>query len=685
MPISTRWIKVAAASMNQTPLDWENNRANIVAAIRDARARNVHFLCCPELCITGYGCEDSFLSISNCQMALKILHEILPETKNIVVALGLPILHRDGLYNTVCVVINGKIAGFVVKQYLAGDGIHYEPRWFKPWPSGLVTDISVLSEHYPNEKYPMGDLVFEINDLRLGFEICEDAWVAGRTGVHLASRGVDILFNPSASHFAFGKSEIRKRFVQEGARAFGVAYVYANLLGNEAGSIIYDGDTIIACGSQLLATGPRFSYKDFLVTEATLDIEDMRIDRASSSNYPKLIAEGLGVIKCTMDFKIQNTGNTGNSGNVTSAINENLEIEKEAVRWEKGEHVKEEEFSRAVSLGLFDYMRKSKLHGFVLNLSGGADSSTCACLVYLMVHLALRELGPEKFKQKLYFFPAIQELYDTQSLTPINIMPHMLFCIYQRTVNSSIATETAAGHLAATLSASFTDLNIEPIVEQYIHLIERVIDRPLNWEKDDIALQNIQSRVRGPSAWLLANIRNALFIAPGNRSEAAVGYATMDGDTCGGLSPIAGVNKSFVLHWLHWLAEGGMTGLGPFHILERVLQLKPTAELRPPIEEQKDESDLMPYAWLDIIEPMFVRDKQSPKNILQAMKKRFPTADEKKLKQAIRRFFTLWARNQWKRERLPPSFYLDDESVDPKTWCRFPILSGGFKSELNDL
>jgi NAD+ synthase (glutamine-hydrolysing) len=85
--------------------------------------------------------------------------------------------------------------------------------------------------------------------VRIGFEICEDAWVAGRPAAALAARGVDLILNPSASHFAFGKDEIRRRFVLEGARACGAAYVYSNLLGNEAGRAVYDGGVIIAVPS----------------------------------------------------------------------------------------------------------------------------------------------------------------------------------------------------------------------------------------------------------------------------------------------------------------------------------------------------------------------------------------------------------------------------------------------------
>src|SRR5205814_7716970 len=116
-----------------------------------------------------------------------------------------------------------------------------------------------------------GDIYYDCGGVKIGFEICEDAWVANRPGAELAQRAVDIILNPSASHFAFGKARVRERFVLEGSRAFGVSYVYSNLLGNEAGRAIYDGGAMIASGGSLVALGPRFSYRDVQVSSAAFD------------------------------------------------------------------------------------------------------------------------------------------------------------------------------------------------------------------------------------------------------------------------------------------------------------------------------------------------------------------------------------------------------------------------------
>ena len=93
----------------------------------------------------------------------------------------------------------------------------------------------------------------------------------------------------------------------------------------------------------------------------------------------------------------------------------------------------------------------------------------------------------------------------------------------------------------------------------------------------------------------------------------------------------------------------------------------------------------MPYDVLDFIERAAIRDKRSPREILTLMAPEFPAYARRELVLFLRRFFTLFARNQWKRERYAPSFHVDDESLDPKTWYRFPILSGGFARELEEL
>jgi NAD+ synthase (glutamine-hydrolysing) len=184
---------------------------------------------------------------------------------------------------------------------------------------------------------------------------------------------------------------------------------------------------------------------------------------------------------------------------------------------------------------------------------------------------------------------------------------------------------------------------------------------------------------------MLANLQDALLLATSNRSEAAVGYATMDGDTAGGLSPINGIDKAFLRRWLQWMETAGPEGLAPLPGLAKVNAQQPTAELRPPSADQTDEADLMPYELLDEIEELAIGAKKTPAEVLRILPTRFPDYDRERLETYVVRFFRLWSRNQWKRERYAPSFHVDDRNLDPKTWMRFPILSGGFEKELGEL
>ena len=277
---------------------------------------------------------------------------------------------------------------------------------------------------------------------------------------------------------------------------------------------------------------------------------------------------------------------------------------------------------------------------------------------------------------------------DLAGKLPSSAIGDILLTAYQATENSGITTRSAAAQLAEALGATHLDLDLTDIHRAYVELISKACGQQLSWEKHDIALQNIQARVRAPGIWMLANLRNALLLTTSNRSEAAVGYATMDGDTAGGLAPISGIDKEFLRSWLRWLETTGPVINGarrPIPALAAINRQQPTAELRPSDAAQTDETDLMPYPVLDFIERAAIRDHHSPAEILEKLQVNFPIHSRERLRLWIHRFFTLWSRNQWKRERYAPGFHLDDENLDPKTWCRWPILSGGFKEELEEL
>lgn len=649
-------LRLAAAALNQTPLDWTGNRDRILAAIAAARAAEAGVLCLPELCISGYGCEDQFFSASVQKASLASLEEILPETRGIVAALGLPVMVNRGLYNAVAVVCDGELLGLTLKQHLAGDGLHYEPRWFRKWPAGAVQRVELLGR-----EVAVGDLLYNCGGVRIGVEICRDAWVADRPGARLAAGGADILLNPTASHFAFGKQDVRRRLVLEGSRQFDVSFVFANVLGNEAGRAIFDGGTHIASSGVMLAEGPRLSFADQVLICADIDVEATRRRKASASE-PSSPPQSYRGETVRSAFCIPSP--------ITPCP------AATPAPWDASPPPKHEEFARATALGLMDYLRKSRAGGLVVSLSGGADSAAVAIIAYLMVKLAQLELGPSVFRSRL------PHVFGKEAADGEAVVSRLLACVYQATRNSSATTRAAAETVARAVGAEFFAWNLDALVDGYVATVSQAVGRKLTWDRDDAALQNIQARARGPAVWLLANLRNALLLVTSNRSEASVGYATMDGDTCGGLAPIAGVDKAFLLEWLRWMEVIGPLGVGPLPALAAVTRQAPTAELRPPAEQQTDEGDLMPYPLLEAIEEAAVRDKLDPIEVFETVKPQFPDYSTEQLGAWVERFFVLWCRSQWKRERSAASFHFDDRSLDPAGWCRFPILSGNFEAEL---
>lgn len=590
------WV-LACASLNQTPMDWEGNLRRIAEAIDAAKSQKAKLLLLPELCITGYGCEDLFFADHLYTQSVRMLERLLPLSQGIAVTLGLPLQVNGKRHNTVALIAEGQILGITAKQHLANEGIHYEPRWFSPWEAGRVLSYQLLGQ-----SFPLGQGIYEWQGRKIGIEICEDSWrETDRPAELYRQSGAGLILNASASHFALGKAKTREEIVLKSSLNYDCTFAYVNLMGNEAGRAIYDGDRLAAS-------------KGFwqLSAEQRLELGDWKI------SYCDL-------------------GNPGHEAQAPVHYPPN------------------EEFSRALTLGLYDYLRKSGAKGYTLSLSGGADSAACAVLVHLMAQRVKKELP------------------DRPLLEP------SLVCAYQATANSSQLTKEAAHNLASSLQVPFHLWDIEPMVNAYTHLVEESTGKPLTWDHDDLTLQNIQSRSRSPGIWMLANVHEHLLLSTANRSEADAGYATMDGDTSGSLSPLGGIDKHFIRQWLLYaMKELGYQGL------EKVCALEPSAELRPLKVGQTDEKDLMPYVLLAAIEREAIAFWKSPLETYHSLRP-FPGVDEVTLAKHIARFFSLWSRSQWKRERLAPSFHLDDFSVDPKTWCRFPILSKGFDLEIEEL
>lgn len=633
-------LHVATGTLNLTPLDWEGNKNKILTALatfRQTLNKTVAtsetlpaVLCLPELCICGPGCEDMFLAPWLCDRAFDLLLSILPHTHDMIVALGLPVRHEGNVYKGIALVADGQLLGIHCARRLKSDGVHYENRWFSPWTGQEVQTT------FHGLDFTLGQSEYVCHGTRIGIA---DGWEAcDLPSKETSLSNVDLLLIPVADAMELDRDAKRRKTLMDFSNNRSCCLVFANLVGNESGCNIYDGGSMILLHGQMIARDKRFSYDD------------------------------VQVCHCSLTF------------NAARLLNKTEPIDDETVQsWERSPNTRFEEFSRAVPLGLFDYLRKSRSNGFALSLSGGADSACIATMIRLMIHFGLKH---SEFAEKLKYIPIpIPQATISTEASEREIVERLLVTVYQATRNSSDVTRQAAAEVARSVGAKHYECNIDLIVEAYKTMISDAVGRELDWQTDDLALQNIQARTRAPSVWLLANLDNRLLLSTGNRSEVACGYATMDGDTCGGLAPISGIDKAFLRNWLRWMECSGPETFGPCPALRFVNNQQPTAELRPAQSHQTDESDLMPYVVLNMFETALVRDKLSPEAALNQVENLGRSQGYPFTRQEytawLEKFLKRWNASQWKRERGAPGFHLDSHDLSPVSWCRFPILSGG--------
>ncbi len=671
------FFSISTGVINTIPVDLDTNVSLIKECIAAAEQQQANLLLLPELCISGYGCEDLFYVQSFLQSIPRYLPEIMKAIpEGMLVAAGLPIWYEGQIYNACALLSRKKILGLTCKQFLARTGIHYEHRWFAPWPRGKARVLENWIEGY-TEPVPIGDIFYQIDGVRIGFEICEDSWVAHRPGNELYTRNVDIILNPSASHFSIGKQEIRRNFVKDGSRAYCCVYAYTNLSGNEAGRAVYDGDSMIASNGRIVMHSERLSFRECATYNAVVDLDENRNNRIISSET--LLTEDLNrIVENGFSFKVPEDP-------VITCCEPDTEVEEYVV-------------CRTVALGLWDFMRKTRTSGFALSLSGGADSALCACMIYYAQVQAIYSLGHEKYLKvladcRLKPKPYNSDQYRTyRDYIRAEVMPLVLITLYQGSKHSGDVTFNAAAKLAECIGARHYSWSISDLVEGYENLVNNLLpeDQKLCWERDDLTLQNIQARVRSPGIWMLANKFNKLLVATSNLSEASVGYCTMDGDTSGVISPIGGISKSRILKINRYIMEHGLAlqdtdDTCTISDISYVVEQQPTAELRP--VEQTDESDLMPYPLLDEIRKLSQTLNLMPKDVLvHLMRGSFAkTFSFEQLKASVIKYYRLYCRNQWKRERLAVSFHIEQDSADPKTFRRFPVLSNQMEKQLAEL
>lgn len=269
----------------------------------------------------------------------------------------------------------------------------------------------------------------------------------------------------------------------------------------------------------------------------------------------------------------------------------------------------------ALVLGVRDYVRKHGFPGVVLGLSGGIDSA-------LTLAIAIDALGAEKVRAVM--------------------MPSRY--------TSPMSIEDAAAQ-ANALGVRYDVIPIEGMFEAALAALQDVFAG----REPDATEENIQSRCRGLLLMAISNKTGRMVLTTGNKSEMAVGYATLYGDMAGGFAPIKDCSKLLVYRLAKY-----RNSISPA-IPPRVLERPPSAELRP---DQKDSDSLPPYEVLDPILELFIEEDLSVDEISA---RGFDRA-------TVGRVLEMVKRNEYKRRQAPPGVRISDRAFG-RDW-RYPITSG---------
>lgn len=275
----------------------------------------------------------------------------------------------------------------------------------------------------------------------------------------------------------------------------------------------------------------------------------------------------------------------------------------------------EEGIYRAIVLGVQDYVRKNGFKGAVLGLSGGIDSA-------LTLALAVDALGAEQVEAVL--------------------MPSRY--------TASMSLDDAQAQ-ARALGVAHRIIPIEPAFQAFLGMLaDEFAGKPV-----DVTEENIQARCRGLILMAISNKKRRILLTTGNKSEMAVGYATLYGDMAGGFAPIKDLFKTSVYRLARYRNALGAV------IPERVLERPPTAELAP---NQLDQDSLPPYELLDPILQRYIEEDQGVGELISAG---YP-------EEVVRRVTRMVDRNEYKRRQAPPGVRITRRAFGRDR--RYPITSG---------
>jgi NAD+ synthase (glutamine-hydrolysing) len=423
-----------------------------------------------------------------------------------------------------------------------------------------------------------GGALLEMGDVQIGLTVCEDIWAPGPPASDEALAGATVLVNISASPYHAGKGPERERMLVQRARDNVATVVFCNLVGGQD-ELVFDGNSLVVDHEgNVIARGEQFSEQLIL---ATIDPNAPRLVRLRDPRHRPV--------------------NRQASPNAPVIARVELPPGREPVRPVGGPVARplarNAEVYGALVLGLRDYVEKNGFGQVVMGLSGGVDSA-------LVAAIAVDALGPVR-------------------VTSV-IMPSPY---------SSSDTQADARRLAANLGVRSQELPIAAAMDAYESTLQEVFDG----HPPDLTEENLQARIRGNLLMALSNKFGWLVLTTGNKSEMAVGYSTLYGDSAGGFAVIKDCPKTLVYE----LARYRNSIADPPAIPPSVLERPPSAELRP---DQRDDDSLPPYDVLDPILDGYIEDDLGREALVL---RGFAEHD-------VDRVIALVDRAEYKRRQAPP-------------------------------
>lgn len=616
------FVKAAAVTPKIKVADTKYNAELILDMMKESTRQGAKIVVFPELCLTGYTCQDLFLQERLLQGAKDALMKLVKESASLdaIFFVGLPFEILGKLYNVAAVFSHGEVLGLVPKSYLPNYNEFYEARHFVSGAE-LATEV-VLPDGscVPADR----DLLFvceQMPKLRIGVELCEDLWTPNPPSISHALAGASVLVNLSASNELTGKDSYRRELVSGQSARLLAAYIYASAgEGESTQDLVFSGHNIIAENGQILAESKRFGHG---ILYSEIDVERLCAQRRRMTTF---VTEDQTHTEILFSLKIEET-------KLTRFIDPAPFVPTDRQNREK----RCDEILMIQAMGLKKRLEHTGANA-VVGISGGLDSTLALLVTVRAFDLCGR---------------------DHKGITAVT-MPG--FGTTDRTYDNAVK-------LIQSLGAEFVEVDICQSVN--VHFSDIGQDPSVH----DVTYENSQARERTQILMDIANKKNALVIGTGDLSELALGWATYNGDHMSMYAVNASVPKTLVRHLVRYYADT-CEDKQLSDTLYDVLDTPVSPELLPPEDgkiSQKTEDLVGPYELHDFFLYYMLRQGFSPAKIYRLAKIAFAGTYEaafilKWLKTFCRRFFA----QQFKRSCLPDGPKVGSVAVSPRGDLRMP-------------